>query len=568
MSDSPSESNPRKATFKLPPAPVRDKVAAQEVRRKKALEEQKRRRAEKVDSARLQLESFAKLSLEDNDSDEDQGSYVMRDKGLNNYKGVIDEEMREQDTPTKSDLPTQFTGKRRKRKGKKSKLQVMHVERQPPNPKWADKCMYAELLEMSEDMPWDSDGIPADIETGWVAVAPVPVGKRCLVVTSMPSGTNATALQVPNTTLRSRLLGKSLIPPFPSPLPHATVLDCILDDHWRDNGILHVLDVLKWKGRDMMECETAFRFWWRDMRLAELPPSVTVSSSTFPSAPFVFRASSVTSATDGLLTPHNLPPLLPSAPRTPSANPLTSPTGRKGGPSGTIHRFAYPVLFVPIPYHTDTTIPNLLNLVLPLARAARQVEVPPIQHVEVLVDETKGAEPKKTGAEQQGDMEVDTAPVSQQKTDTNKNRRPSKSHRVVPTGTHTVSPTGAHVVSHANTNIVSKQAAAVRACPYPNGAALASVEPDGLLLYVAEAMYEQGTSPLASWVPIRSYEQPEYPHPASEKAGIVQGRMSGSSGRMARGPNDGPLDVFTRLIQRRWDWRDDAQKGADVNMEV
>ena len=108
-----------------------------------------------MDSARLQLESFAKLSLEDNDSDEDQGSYVMRDKGLNNYKGVIDEvrprqneawtpliveqEMREQDAPAKSDLPTQFTGKRRKRKGKKSKLQVMHVERQPPNPKWADK---------------------------------------------------------------------------------------------------------------------------------------------------------------------------------------------------------------------------------------------------------------------------------------------------------------------------------------------------------------------------------------------------------------------------------------------
>ncbi|KAL1734120.1 hypothetical protein EV714DRAFT_203024 [Schizophyllum commune] len=436
MSDSPSGSNSRKAAFKLPPAPVRDKVAAQEARRKKALEEQKKRRAEKVDSARLQLESFAKLSLEDNDSDGDQGSYNDAWTPL-----IIEQEMREQDAPAKSDLPTQFTGKRRKRKGKKSKLQVMHVERQPPNPKWADKCMYAELLEMSEDMPWDSDGIPADIETGWVAVAPVPVGKRCLVVTSMPSGTNAT---VPNTTLRSRLLGKSLIPPFPSPLPHATVLDCILDDHWRDNGILHVLDVLKWKGRDMMECETAFRFWWRDMRLAELPPSVTVS--------------------------------------------------------GTVHRFAYPVLFVPIPYHTDTTLPNLLNLVLPLARAARQIEVPPIQHVE----------------------------------------------RVVPTGTHTISPTGAHIVSHPNTNIVSKHASAVRACPYPNGAALASVEPDGLLLYVAEAMYEQGTSPLASWVPIRSYEQPEYPHPASEKAGAVQGRMSGSSGRMARGPNDGPLDVFAR----------------------
>ncbi len=47
--------------------------------------------------------------------------------------------------------------------------------------------------------------------------------------------------------------------PFPSSLPPHTVLDCILDDNWRSNGILHILDVIKWKGQDIADCETPFR---------------------------------------------------------------------------------------------------------------------------------------------------------------------------------------------------------------------------------------------------------------------------------------------------------------------
>ena len=62
----------------------------------------------------------------------------------------------------------------------------------PKPSKWADKCMYAELLEMREG-GFDAsgvlrDGIPDDIETGWVAVTPVPAGKRCLAVTHQTSG--------------------------------------------------------------------------------------------------------------------------------------------------------------------------------------------------------------------------------------------------------------------------------------------------------------------------------------------------------------------------------------------
>lgn len=66
-------------------------------------------------------------------------------------------------------------------------------------------------------------------------------------------------ISVPNTTLRSRVLGKSLMKPFPSSLPPHTVIDCILDENWKLNGVLHILDVIKWKGQDIADCETPFR---------------------------------------------------------------------------------------------------------------------------------------------------------------------------------------------------------------------------------------------------------------------------------------------------------------------
>lgn len=76
--------------------------------------------------------------------------------------------------------------KKRKGKGKKKPT------------KWANKCMYAELLEMREDDMWSEafaigtaqqhDGLPDDLETSWVGLAPVPVGKRCLAVTTHSAG--------------------------------------------------------------------------------------------------------------------------------------------------------------------------------------------------------------------------------------------------------------------------------------------------------------------------------------------------------------------------------------------
>lgn len=173
--------------------------------------------------------------------------------------------------------PGKKRGKKRKNKKKQSMMEDEDTKSSNKKHKsqWADKCMYAELLEMKPEIAWehpDDDGLPDDLESNWIAVGGIPVGKRCLAVTYHSSGVAgsgrilawvssffAELYLVPNTTLRSRLVGKQLMPPFPSILPSNTVLDCVLDENWQLNGILHVLDALKWKGQDIADCETAFR---------------------------------------------------------------------------------------------------------------------------------------------------------------------------------------------------------------------------------------------------------------------------------------------------------------------
>lgn len=185
-------------------------------------------------------------------------------------------------------LPKSFTSEKKRNKNTKwkgkGKARSKNDSSRNEASKWADKCMYAELLEMAEDVMWSAqpthgpttDGLPDDIDSGWVAVAPVPVGKRCLAISYQSSGVAGQGMcitlqttrddlsrllrfVVPNTALKSRVLGKPLMAKFPSSLPPSTILDCILDQNWRQTGILHVLDVLKWKGQDVSDCETPFR---------------------------------------------------------------------------------------------------------------------------------------------------------------------------------------------------------------------------------------------------------------------------------------------------------------------
>ena len=77
------------------------------------------------------------------------------------------------------------------RKGRRKKVTKSSIKKTSP---WADKCMYAELLEMHETDQWvgGDDRLPSDLETGWVALAPVPVGKRCLAISHQGGGTTGT----------------------------------------------------------------------------------------------------------------------------------------------------------------------------------------------------------------------------------------------------------------------------------------------------------------------------------------------------------------------------------------
>ncbi|KAF8801065.1 hypothetical protein BYT27DRAFT_7235865 [Phlegmacium glaucopus] len=500
----------RKGSYKLPPTTISDKLVSQEARRSKALEEQKRRRAQRIDSTR-QLDLFAGLNLGgESDNEEHDEEELLRDEHAVNvtpasvapYVSMLDPGITPNaissfqhvtfPPPIDPQTPQQDTKKKTKRKNKK---------RSTKPSKWADKCMYAELLEMSSDSPWCSpdgtvnDGLPNDLETAWVAVAPVPVGKRCLAVTHQSSGV---AGVVPNTTLRSRLLGKTLINRFPSTLPPLTILDCILDANWRDNGILHVLDVVKWKGQDVGDCEAPFRFWWRDTRLAELsqtlPPTINfLVNSTSPTQPNVVSN---------------------SRPR---------------------YYFPYPTNFIPIPYHTNTSLHLLDTHIIPFARELRVITVDvPISNPEPV------SHPSQTGQSFLSSEFTFQAPGSQ---------------------------AAPHWNLNLHTNTMTPQPhPALQVAPVE-----ASVQPDGLLLYVSEASFEPGTSPLSSWIPITGYGEDlgkgkgDLDLEDEERVDVNMGDKS-SSGK------EGPLDLFQQLVRRRLDRisfvrHQGPLSGADVDMD-
>lgn len=215
-----------------------------------------------------------------------------------------------------------------------------------------------------------------------------------------------------------------------------TVLDCILDANWRENGIVHVLDVVKWKGQDIGDCEAPFRFeesfnwfqgssetsfcrfWWRDTRLGELPRGLPPTINFFAKGP-----------------------------RTEDSANLEQTKKPQ---------FPYPAYFIPIPYHTNTSLISLETLIIPNSREWRSVVIElPI--------------PKDNGA-----------------------------------GDFTAMDVGNGVPSSPSFAFNGSTASSIVMTPAP-----VTIEPDGLLLYTSEASYEPGTSPLSSWVPIIGYNTPE-----------------------------------------------------------
>ncbi|PPQ68245.1 hypothetical protein CVT25_005314 [Psilocybe cyanescens] len=359
--------------------------------------------------------------------------------------------------------------------------------------------MYAELLEMSADNPWNCsplnnqdesyayrDGLPSDLE----------IGKRCPAVTQQSAGV---AGVVPNTTLRSRLLGKTLLPRFPSALPPLTVLNCILDDKWRENGILHVLDVVKWKGQDVAESEAGFRFWWRDTRLAELARASPPSSINF----LVSQQASTSTYTEPFQKYH----------------------------------FPYTTTFVPVPYHANTILSSLDNEIIPAARTWQEVGV-------------SVPMPISTNGYGLGEGGMDVEPSVSEMISLSHPRVPLQPQMVL-TSTQT------------------------------------RVQPDGMLLYVAEASYGPGTSPLSSWISIRGYDVDKnegvYDDSRSEAQNVSANSMISSEGpldlfqrqmaiRLSGGANAGPTNITGELVVNTQgaggSRSSETGNSSDVNMDV
>ena len=128
-----------------------------------------------------------------------------------------------------------------------------------------------------------------------------------------------------------------------------------------------------------------------------------------------------------------------------TASPMTGDASFQNGaplnvPTPERYHFPYPTTFIPIPYHTDTTLTSLSSFVIPMARSRR----------EITVDVPTYVSPSQFTFTSHG-MDVD--------------------------GTHD------HLIPRSTKSVV------------------AHVDSDGLLLYVSQASYEEGTSPLSCWIP-------------------------------------------------------------------
>ena len=137
--------------------------------------------------------------------------------------------------------------------------------------------------------------------------------------------------------------------------------------------------------------------------------------------------------------------------------------------------FPYPTKFIPIPYYTNTSLHLLDTRVIPFARELRVITV---------------------------DVPIyNTEPVS-----------------------------------HWNLNPENNTTTFY---PHPVEPMAANIQPDGLLLYVSEASYEPGTSPLSSWIPITGYDEDAGKKKDPEEEERVDVNMDGEKG---------PLDLFQQFV--------------------
>jgi len=119
------------------------------------------------------LDLFTQLSL-DPDDNGSEGEPEIVDDGIAGFASLLPSSSNTPEVMMDTDLPN-------------SKLRRLRK----PITQFANRVMYAELLEMKDHQMFDragqgdeSDGLPVDLDTNWVALAPVPQGKRCIAVSN------------------------------------------------------------------------------------------------------------------------------------------------------------------------------------------------------------------------------------------------------------------------------------------------------------------------------------------------------------------------------------------------
>lgn len=129
-----------------------------------------------------------------------------------------------------------------------------------------------------ETLDLDNEGLPPDLAGEWLALGPIPKGKRCMAVSFASTKTSRRgrsklrtlpAIQglcvdlgslliiATNTILLARTTGKPLLRQNIPVLPPNCVLDCI---YVKEAAAVFVVDVLQWKGQSVAEGEAEFRY--------------------------------------------------------------------------------------------------------------------------------------------------------------------------------------------------------------------------------------------------------------------------------------------------------------------
>jgi len=141
--------------------------------------------------------------------------------------------------------------------------------------KYSDQLMLAEYL----------NEIPSDFEGQWYCMA-IPNGIRCIVYSGKSS------------TISRRINGK-IMNRFYSLLPNGSpnsqigkyssdycILDCIFYPALKT---YFILDVISWRGYELQECTTEFRFFWKMTKLEEMEKEHGLNvKEVSPENPFAF----------------------------------------------------------------------------------------------------------------------------------------------------------------------------------------------------------------------------------------------------------------------------------------